>query len=264
MAQGKLENNIKDRDRESTRLSSGDRIFRPAYDPSGLVISEGMRTRIRSFGQAERNANDSISLIQLAEGALSTVHSVGARMKELAIQSATDTYSDEERALIVNEFDNMKSEVSRILKTTTFNGKKVLDGSTHFDFQIGIHNEEGIDRVTYDLKKILKLVGRLSLSGASVATKQASFSSLPKIDKMLNELSRTRATLGSMQHRVNSIVTNLQHSQENTAAANSRIRDTNVAKAASEKVKADLKTGSAVQWLAKGNKMPERVYKLID
>lgn len=257
-SRAKLENNIREYDKESRKLATGDRINKAAYDPAGLIISEGMRSRIRSYGQAKRNATDSISLIQIAEGSLSSVQGMAARMKELALQSATDTTGIEERAMIDKEFQQIKKEIRRIIEGTQFNGKKILDRNAGiYEFQIGINSNGVGERVRYDMGKVISSSKRVSLGSASVGQKSGALGVLPKINSMLEEVSGARAFLGATQSRVESTVQNLLVSHENTSSANSRIRDTDVAESASKKIVANVKTNVASNVVAQANKLSE-------
>lgn len=263
-SRNKLESNIKDLDRANRDLATGDRITQAAFDPSGLSISESMKSKIRSYGQAERNANDSISLIQTAEGGLTTIQSMAARMKELALQSANDTLSLEDRARVDTEFQQMKTEVKRVIETSEYNGRKVLDGSTGvLEFQVGIHNNSPGQKLRYDMSKLLRNSDQVSLSGASVRSKLGSQSAIPEINKMLKEVSGARAALGAIQARVQSVVSNIQVSKESTSSANSQIRDTDVAKAAAAKAISNIKTDASTASLAQSNVMGSRATQLI-
>jgi len=264
-SRNKLEVNIRDLDKANRSLATGDRINQAAYDPSGLSISESMKARIRSFSQAERNANDSISLIQTAEGGLSTIQSMAARMKELALQSATDTLGLEDRSRVDTEFQQMKKEIKRVIESAEFNGRKILDGSTGvLEFQVGIHNNAEGQKLRYDMSKLLRNSDKVSLSGASVRSKLGSQRVLPEIDSMLKEVSGARAAIGAIQNRVHSMVSNLQVSKEGVSAANSRIRDTDVAKASASKAISSIKTDASAGYMAHSNNISAGALKLIE
>ncbi len=264
-SKAKLDRNLQELERQNRSLATGDRIHEAAVDPSGLIISEGMRSRIRSLGQAQRNANDTISLIQVAEGNLSEIQSMAIRLKELALQAANDTLGDEDRGRSNIEFQNLKREIKRIITVSEFNGRKLLDGSDgKYEFQVGIHDNAGTDRVNYDISKLLRSADQVSLSTGSIASKGSSMAMLPKIDNMLTEVSGSRAFLGGMQNRVTATISNIETSKINTSDSNSRIRDTDIAKATSERAVSQIKTDASTGFLGHANTLPGRVANLID
>lgn len=264
-AQNKLGNNINDLDRQNRSLATGDRLYQAANDPSALVISEGMRSRIRSLGQATRNANDSISMIQVAEVGLSSIQEMGIRLKELALQTANDTLGDEDRGRANVEFQQLKKEIKRVIKESNFNGRKLLDGSGgQFDFQIGIHNDPKVDQVNYDMSRLLRSADKVSLGSNSITTKNGSLSVLPAIDRMMTEVSGARAFLGGVQNRVQSTVSNLQVFRENTEASNSRIRDTDIAKATADRAVTRIKTNASTGFLSHAKTLPARAMDLLE
>jgi flagellin len=206
------------------KLSSGSRIVKAADDAAGLAISEKLRAQIRGVNQAERNANDGISLIQTAEGGLNESSNILVRLRELAVQSSSDTVGDAERKFTDLEYQNLKQEMERISQVTEFNGKKLLDGSgDKFDFQVGINNDDFQDRIKYDAAKQNSGLAALGVSELTVATKEGSQASLAKIDTAIQNVSGQRAELGAIQNRLSSTINNLQSSSENLSAANSRI-----------------------------------------
>lgn len=263
-SKAKLDKNIEELDKESRKLATGDRINKAAYDPAGLIISESMRSKIRSYGQAKRNANDSISLIQVAEGSLSTIQSMAGRMKELALQSSNDTMNAENRAMIDSEFQQMKREIRRIVEATQFNGRKILDRNAGlYEFQVGINSNGQGERVSYDMSKVISSSKKVSLGTASVRNKFGARDALDEVDSMLQEVSGARAFLGATQTRVQSTVQNLLVSQENTAAANSRIRDTDVAESTAKKAAASIRTEASTAFLGHANGLSEKAKQLI-
>lgn len=264
-SRAKLDKNIQEVDKQSRNLATGDRINKAAYDPAGLIISESMRSRIRSYGQAQRNANDSISMIQVAEGSLSSIQEMAVRMKELAMQSSTDTVGADQRAMVNSEFQQMKREIQRIVEASQFNGRKILDRNAGvYEFQVGINSNGAGERVSYDMSKVISSSKKVSLGSASVSNKYGAREALTKVDEMLQEVSGARAFLGATQTRVQSTIQNLLVSQENTAAANSRIRDTDVAKATAQKAISSLKTNASAGFLAHANTLPGKAKELLD
>lgn len=264
-SRAKLGRNIRELDKESRKIATGDRILRAAYDPAGLSISEGMRSRIRSYGQASRNANDSISMIQVAEGSLSSIQNMAARMKELALQSANDTMNAESRAMVDAEFQEMKKEIRRIVEASQFNGQKILDRNAGvYEFQVGINSDGAGQRVRYDMSKVISSSKKVSLGSASVNNKFGARSAISQVDSMLQEVSGARAFLGATQSRVQSTIQNLAISQENISSANSRIRDTDIADSTAKQAVASLKTNASTSMLAQANGITEKAKQLIE
>lgn len=251
-------------ERETIRLSSGDRIQRAAYDPSGLAISETMRARSRSYQQANRNTTDGVSLLQVAEGSLSTIQSLGTRLKELAMQAANDTYSDPERVIMDREFRGLVDEIKRVTMNSEFNGTKLLDGSANlYDLQVGIHGDAQTSRLNYDLKKVLNSFSNLSVSGLGVGSKGSAQGALGRVDSFIQQVSQGRAYLGSIQNRLISAGANLSIADENTQASRSKIRDADVAQASAERFKSQINGEAARMMLQKTTQTPGMVQKLL-
>ena len=246
------------------KLSSGTRIVRSADDAAGLAISEKLKAQVRSTNQAERNANDGISLIQTAEGGLNETSNTLIRLRELAIQSASDTVGDSERKFTDLEYQNLKSEVERISQVTEFNGKKLLNGTGEkYDFQIGINNNDFNDRISYNAQVTNSSIASLGVEGLSVGTKEAAQQSLEQIDAAIQNVSGQRAKLGAVQNRLTSAVQNLQVSSENLSAANSRIRDTDYAQESAKNAKLSILTNAGTAVLAQSNAQGTNALKLI-
>ena len=257
------ENNIK-KENTLAKLSSGSRINRSADDAAGLAISEKLKGQIKSLNQANRNANDGISMIQTAEGGLNETSNILIRMRELAVQSASDTVTDKERAFTDLEYQNLKKEIQRISQVTEFNGKKLLDGSAEkYDFQIGINNNQFEDRITYDGNMINSGVSNLGVAELGVENKDGAQQSLAKLDNAIQAISGQRAELGAKQNRLASTVTNLQVTTENLSAANSRIRDTDYAQASAQNTKLNILTQAGTSVLGQANASAQTALKLI-
>ncbi len=249
---------------EDSKLSSGDRLVRAAVDPAGMAISDLMRAKIRSNSQAERNSNDSISLLQVAEGSLNTMYQVGGRLKELAIQAATDTIAESERAAIDIEFQQLKSEVERMALSTSFNGNNVLKaGDSKYDLQIGSSGNVNLDKIQYDLGRVMDASNNFGIGHINLKTKASAQSSLGSIDKMLTDINSSRAELGSMGNRINSIIQNLQVSRENLSSSNSKIRDADIAKEAAIKLKTQVSQQASIGMLKMSNDNPSVILKLV-
>lgn len=246
------------------KLSSGTRIVRAADDAAGLAISEKLKAQIRGVNQAERNANDGISLIQTAEGGLNEVSNILVRLRELSVQSASDTVGDEERKFTDLEFQNLKQEIERISSSTEFNGKKLLNGmGDKFDFQVGINNDDFQDRIKYDAARTNAGMSALGIEELTVGSKDGSQSSLATIDSALQNVSGQRAELGAIQNRLTSTINNLQVSSENLSAANSRIRDTDFAMESAKNTKLNILTNAGTSVLSQANAQGQAALKLL-
>ncbi|OUR99960.1 flagellin [Halobacteriovorax marinus] len=246
------------------KLSSGTRIVRAADDAAGLAISEKMKANIRSTNQAERNANDGISMIQTAEGGLSEIGSILIRMRELSVQSSSDTVGDSERKFTDLEYQNLKQEIERISQVTEFNGKKLLSGAgDKYDFQIGINNDEFQDRISFNTDQLNAGIGSLSVDSLTVSSKDDAQTGLQSLDNAIEQVSGQRAELGAKQNRLTSTVNNLQVTSENLSAANSRIRDTDFAAETAKNTKLNILTNAGTSVLAQSNSQGQAALKLI-
>jgi len=247
----------------SAQLASGFRINKAADDAAGLAISENMRGQIRSSGQAKRNANDAISLVQTAEGGLGEVTNIIVRLRELGIQSASDTIGDQERSLIQTEVSQLKQEVNRIARATRWNSTNLLDGSSpQFDFQVGIYAGEH-DRITFDASKNVATLDALGLTDIDYTSKEGSKSAITQLEGAQQQVNTMRANLGALQNRMTSTVDTLAITEENLAAANSRIRDTDVAASTSEMARNSVLLQAGTATLAQANQSTQLALKLI-
>jgi len=247
-----------------SKLSSGQRINSAGDDAAGLAISEKMKTQMRSMSQAERNANDGISLMQTAEGALNENSGILTRMRELAMQSGTDTLGDTERSKIDTEFQQLRSEIGRIAKGTEFNGQNLMDGEKTFDFQVGINNNADVDRISVKMQDS-SLVG-LGLDdddATSVLTKDKAQAVLATLDAALETTSTSRANLGAVQNRLQVTVSNLQTANTNLSAANSRIRDVDVAEESAAMTKNNVLSQAGIAVLSQANQLPSAALSLL-
>ncbi len=263
-AQRSLGNTTKAQASSLEKLSSGSRIVKAADDAAGLAISEKMKAGIRGTNQAERNANDGISMIQTAEGGLNEISNILVRLRELSVQSASDTVGDSERKFTDMEYQNLKEEIQRISSVTEFNGKKLLNGEgDKFDFQIGIHNDDFEDRISYDAATINSTMGGLDIGEITVGSKETSQDSLAKLDTAIQSVSGYRAELGAKQNRLTSVVQNLQITSENMATANSRIRDTDFAAETAQNTKLSILSQAGSSVLGQANSSGQAALKLI-
>ncbi len=263
-AQRNLNINHEAQNRSLEKLSSGSRIVRAADDAAGLAISEKLKAHIRSMRQAERNANDGISLVQVAEGGMNEVGNILTRMRELSIQSASDTIGDVERGFINKEIFGLKQEIDRIALSTEFNGRKLLDGNAEaLDIQVGIKNNDFEDRFKFNAKNLTSTLGALGLQEIDNATKEASQNNLEMLDKAITRINENRSELGALQNRLQSTINNLGIYRENLSAANSRIRDTDIAEETSELMKNNILTQSTVSVLSQANANSQVALKLL-
>jgi flagellin len=246
------------------KLSSGSRISKSADDAAGLAISEKLKAQIRSTDQANRNANDGISMVQVAEGGLDEVSNILTRLRELSIQSASDTVGDTERGFSDLEYQNLKLEVERISQVTEFNGTKLLSGEGgELDFQIGVNNDEFQDRMVFNSTEQNSSLDSLGIGDLSVNSKEGAQTSLGDIDSAIEKISGQRANLGAIQNRLVSTSNNLQVSSENLSAANSRIRDVDYAKASADNAKNNILNQAGTSVLAQANAQGQNALRLI-
>jgi len=246
------------------KLSSGYRINRAGDDAAGLAISEKMRGQIRGLNQAERNAQDAISLIQTAEGALNETHSILQRMRELAVQSASDTNTDDDRKELQKEISQLLEEIDRISTDTEFNTMKLLNGSyetTALTFQVGANSGQIVD---INLNSMSATTGLgLSTTTVNLETRAGATSAIDAIDSAIKEVSSERAKLGAMQNRLEHTINNLGTTSENLTASEARIRDVDMAKEMMEFTKNSILQQAATAMLAQANSQPQGVLQLL-
>jgi flagellin len=246
------------------KLSSGARIVKAADDAAGLAISEKLKGSIRSMQQANRNANDGISLIQTAEGGINEVSNILLRLRELSVQAASDTIGSVERGFSDKEFQALKGEIDRIAQVTKYNGTSLLNGTGEtLDFQVGIENNPENDRLQYATSATDVTLGRLALSETGVSSKQMAQENLAKIDAAIQNVNDNRAGLGALQNRLSSTVQNLSIASENLSAANSRIRDVDMASETSELTKQGILSQAGTAVLAQANSAQSLALKLL-
>ncbi|MCX5988632.1 MAG: flagellin [Chloroflexi bacterium] len=268
-----------------SQLSSGLRINKAADDSAGLAVSEKLKNQVRGLNQAQRNAQDAISLLQTAEGALNEVHSILGRMRELAVQSANDTLTNSDRAHIQNEVNSLLSEVDRIGNSTQFNSIQLLNGDASgplnlagFTFHVGANTDVpfsneiaftignsslgylgGTDGVINS--STLASVNALAATG--VATQTDANAAIATIDTAVEAVSGYRGAIGAMQNRLESAINSIGVAAENTGAANSRIRDADVAQSVSEMIRSQILQQSSMAVLAQANQAPQSVLQLL-
>lgn len=263
-AQTSLNKVNKEQQDSFSKLSSGSRITKAADDAAGLAISEKMKAEIRSSQQANRNANDGISMIQVAEGGLNETSNILTRMRELAIQSASDTVGDVERGMSNLEYQQLKSEMDRISQVTEFNGKKLLNGEgDKYEFQVGTKGDEFENRISFESSQVSAGIESLGVSSLEVGSKEGAQESLASIDGAIEKVSSQRAVLGSLQNRLTSTSNNLQTYTENMSAANSRIRDVDYAEETAKQARNSIITAAGTSVLAQANMNGQAALKLI-
>ena len=247
-----------------SKLSSGSRINKAGDDAAGLAISEKLKANIRGTQQASRNAGDGISMVQTAEGGLNEVSNILIRLRELSVQSASDTIGDQERKFSDLEFQQLTQEIERISTSTQFNGKQLLTGEgDSLDFQIGIMNDAKNDRLSYRPQDSNARAEALGVGGLGVLTKEDSQMNLERIDDAINKVNSNRANLGALQNRLQSTISNLEVRTENLAAANSRIRDADMAYESAEMTKGNILSSAATSVLSQANNSGSAALKLI-
>lgn len=251
-------------ERTLEKLSSGQRINRAGDDAAGLAISENLKAQIRGLGQAERNAEDGISLVQIAEGALNEVSNILIRLRELGVQAASDTIGSTERKFLNVEFEQLMAEVDRIANSTEFNRVPLLNGTgAVFDIQIGTRNDPISDRLTFDASSADVNVAALGLNLASVADKNSAQNSLSSIDQAIVSVSGIRADFGALQNRLQSTINNIAVSVENLSAANSRVRDADVAAETAALTKNNILVQAGTSVLAQADSYSRNAISLI-
>lgn len=246
------------------KLSSGTRIAKAADDAAGLAISEKMRADIRSLRQDSRNANDGISMVQVAEGGMNEVGNILTRFRELSIQAASDTIGEKERGFINKEVTQLRSEIDRIANSTEFNGRKLLVGEGDaLEIQVGLNNSPENDRFQYDTQKLNITAQALGVDGMNTETKENAQGNLEKIDHAIQQLSENRSEVGALQNRLQSSIANINVYDENLSAARSRIYDVDMATETSELTKSNILTQSGVSVLSQANSNAMSALKLL-
>ena len=246
------------------KLSSGFRINQAADDAAGLAISENLKGQIRGLHQASRNAEDGISLVQVAEGGLNEVGNMLVRLRELGVQAASDTIGDTERHFLDVEYQQLKSEMQRISEVTKFNGRDLLNGTGGVvDIQVGINNDPFQDRISFNASAANASIESLGIAPLSLATKEDAQNSLVSVDSAQTSVNSMRANFGALQNRFNSTVSNLAIAHENLSAANSRIRDTDVASETAEMTRNNILQQAGVSVLGQANQSQQIALKLL-
>ncbi|AUZ86588.1 flagellin N-terminal helical domain-containing protein [Arthrobacter sp. TmT3-37] len=245
------------------KLSSGLRINRAADDAAGLSIAEGLRSQVNGLGVAARNAQDGISVVQTAEGALTEVHSILQRVRDLAVQSGNDSNNADARTAIKSEVTALSEELTRIGNSTNFNGTNLLDGSATLTFQVGAGSTAANDQIEVDLsgadiKTLGTTIGALNFDTAANA-----LTTIAALDTSIKDISTSRSELGAVQNRFESAINSINVSQENLSAAESRIRDTDMAKEMASFTRSNILSQAGTAMLAQANQMNQGVLQLL-
>jgi len=249
---------------QTEQLASAKRINKSADDAAGLAISEQLHADIRSFQQSGRNAQDGISFVQVAEGGISEVSNMIIRLRELSVQGASDTVGDRERGFLNNEVQQLKLEIQRIAISTEFNGARLLNGTgDNKDFQIGIHNDDFGDRISYEPAKTNVTIDALGLGGIDVSSKASAQGGLTSLDTALSTVNGNRAVLGALQNRLVSTIANNEVAVENFSAAKSRILDADYSGVSAELAKNQVKVSASTSVLAQANQATGMAMKLL-
>lgn len=250
--------------RAMARLASGQRINQAADDAAGLAISENLKAQIRGLRQANRNANDGISLVQIAEGSLNEVSNMIIRLRELGVQAASDTIGDTERKFLDVEYQQLKSEIQRVTESTQYNGYDLLNGTGGvIDIQVGVNNDPFKDRISFNAGAANSTLEALGIVSESLETKEGAQLSLSSLDNALVSVNAIRANFGAMQNRLQSTSNNLLVYDENMSAANSRIRDADVAAESAEMVRNNILMQAGTSVLGQANQMNQLALKLL-
>jgi len=241
-----------------SKLSSGLRIVSAADDAAGLGISERMRAQIRSLGMAQRNAQDGVSLVQTAEGALSEVSANLIRMRELSIESANGTLNTADRTSLNDEFAELLDEIDRVATDTAFNGISLLDTASTVSIQVGVDTGQTIDIVTGDMQTTA-----LGINALTVTTPAGASAALATLDTAIDSIVTQRGTFGASQNRLSSAMRSIATAQENLSGAESRIRDVDVASETAELTKNRILQQAATSVLAQANTQPQLAMSLL-
>lgn len=245
------------------KLSTGQRVNRAADDAAGLTISEKMRSQVRGLNQASRNAQDGISAVQTAEGALDEVHSMLQRMRELTVQAGNDTNQAKDREAIKAEIDQLYDEIDSISGKTEFNKQKLLSGGFKDGKKLQVGANEGQTLTITIANMGAKSIGLEGKTALKVDSSDEVSKSIVKIDKAIEKISEQRSNLGAVQNRLEHTIKNLDNAAENTQAAESRIRDTNMAKEMSAFTKNNVLSQAAQAMISQANQVPQQALQLL-
>lgn len=263
-AQGSLDKSQRAMEKSFAQLSSGSRITKASDDAAGLTISENLKSRVVGYRQAQRNAQDAISVMQVAEGGLNEVSNILVRLRELGVQAASDNIGDRERGFIDKEVQQLKTEIDRIANTTRFGDVELLNGTgERFEFQIDLGNDDINDRISFDASDIEATTSTLGVDGFDFSDKDNARDSLTVVEGAQTLVNEYRSNLGALQNRLFSTTDNLSVAIENLSAANSRIRDTDVAASTAELTQNSILLNASTSILGQANQSPSMALSLI-
>ncbi len=263
-AQRNLENTQKRLSTTVQRLASGSKIVQASDDPAGLAISDRLNATIRSLGAAVKNAQDGVSLIQIYEGGTTEINNMAVRIRELLMQSSTDTVGDRERSMINNEVVQLKEEVDRVARSTKYNGRELLSGEViQMEFQVGTENNPEVDRIKFAPGDTNMTLSALGMGDVDASNKEAAQNSLSKVDEALNRVNDIRARVGSAQNRLQTTISAQSIFQENLLAAKSRIKDADLAVESSNLAKETILRKAGVAVLTQANETPALALQLL-
>lgn len=264
-AQRVMSTNSREMQKSMAQLSTGSRITKAGDDAAGLAISEGLKAEVRSLGQAGRNANDGISMIQTAEQGMGEISNVVTRLKELGIQAASDTIGGTERGFIQKEVDALRAEIQRVAESTSFGSRKLLDGTGGvYDIHVGTSaKSETTDWISYDASITDVTTSNLGIGDLDFSTKEGARTGMAALDTALLSVNGSRANLGAMQNRLQTTNDVIATMGENLSAANSRIRDTDIALASSELARNNVLLQGTTATLSQANTFPQMALKLL-
>jgi len=244
-----------------SRLSSGMRIATASDDSAGLAISERLRAQVRSLQRAQLNANDGISLAQTAEGALNEVSSMLVRMRELSVEANNSSLTNSDKDSLDAELQQLVSEVDRIAQATSFNDINLLSTTQTLTFQVGEGSTAGVDTISMNLSSMKK--GDLSISSLDIGDGGSATGAITKIDWAIDKVTSTRGTLGAVQNRLSSTISNLGVSIENISSAESRIRDVDIAFETADLTRNSIMQQAALSMLGQANIQPQVALSLL-
>lgn len=273
-------NNTDQTNRSMERLASGFRINRSSDDAAGLAVSEGLRAKVRGLNQSKRNASDAISLVQTAEGSLNEVGNILIRLRELTVQASSDTIGNQERGYLNREYTQLVDEIDRISGTTEFNSKKLFSEEDAEDLviQVGVNQsspEDNTDTISFSLQGLSRMnsqdlnlgkeneIGPTESDGSDSISREAISEKLLTIDDAIKHVTGERATLGAIQSRLNTAVSNISIQTENLTTANSRIRDVDFAEESSKLSQARVLQAASLSVLTQANANPEMAMQLL-
>jgi len=263
-AQRVMSGNTREMQKSMAQLSTGSRITKAGDDAAGLAISENLKSNIRSYGQASRNANDGISMISTAEQSMGEISNILTRVRELGIQASSDTVGEQERGFIQKEVNALKAEVQRVAESTSFGSRKLLDGTGGvYDIHVGTSSNENTDWISYDSSQTNVTADALGIASLDFTSKDGARNGLAALDTAQMSVNGSRANLGAMQNRLSSAVDVIGTMSESLSAANSRIRDADIAQSTAELARNSVLLQGTTSVLSQANQQPQMALKLL-